>query len=222
MGTSVNIPETDAAFYEKSRLVTNFVTTNNERLKVDITFLTQSIEPAQARWRTKYEAYLPAETRTLLITAEKNNAKTDYMPLFRQLVSGLLSNPNITDDDLSAMDLRRPDSTRTPSPVPATWPVVAQLDLNTPRTVTLNFVDSATRKKGKPRGVNGAVIRYALLETQPTDISELGTMVLDTQTPCPIEFGEAQRGKRLYYCLAWQNKRGQNGPWSPIEMAIVP
>ena len=220
MGSTRNIPEADSAFYEKSRMVVSYVLTNNERLKVDNLFLSTSIEPAYQNWTAKYKAYLPTEMRTAIITAEKNNAKKHYFPLFRKLVSGLLSNPNVTNADLAAMDLHRAKGAHTPAPVPASWPVV-QVDINTPRVVKLKFTDSLTLKKAKPKGVQGAVIRYALLETQPTDINDLTSFLLDTRTPCSIEFSESQRGKKLYFCLAWQNTRGKNGPWGPIGMSIV-
>ncbi|MDR0559299.1 MAG: hypothetical protein LBG92_03965 [Prevotellaceae bacterium] len=143
------------------------------------------------------------------------------MPLFRELVGGVLRNPNVTDDDLAAMELNRPDSIHTPAPVPSTWPVVLT-DLNTPNSVILHFTDSASGKRAKPHKVSGAVVRYAILAAPPTDMDELNNSVLDTQTPCLLTFPEAQRGNRLYYCLAWQNTRGEKGPWSRIEMAIVP
>ena len=216
-----NIPRSDAAFNEKCKTVTAYIKVNLIRFKLDPAFFGGVCQPAFELWTEKYEAYLPIESRTPVIVAEKNNARNEFMPLFRQLISGLLCNPNVTDNDLAAMDLRRPTNTRTPVPVPVSWPVVL-VDINTPRIVTLNFSDSASLKKAKPKGVSGAVIRYALLETPPTDINELGNMLFDTQTPCSIEFSESQRGQKLYFCLVWQNTRGQNGPWGTIGMAMVP
>ena len=220
MSTS-NVPKSDAEFYEKSKTVEAYLKTNAVRFKIDPAFLSGSYGPAHEQWIEKYEAYRPVETRTTVITGEKNNAKDKYLPIFRQLVNGLLYNPNVTDNDLLAMNLRRADSIKTPVPVPVSWPVV-QVNLNTFRTVMLNFTDSVTFKKAKPKGVNGAVIRYALLDTPPTDVNELTNTLFDTQTPCTIEFSESQRGQKLYFCLAWQNSRGQNGPWGAIGMAIVP
>ena len=216
-----NIPRAESALLEKSKTVMTYAKVNLVRFKLDSAFFGDICLPAFEKWVEKYEVYLPVESRTPVITAEKNNAKNVFMPLFRQLVNGLLYNPNVTDDDLASMDLRRSDNIRTPLPVPVSWPLV-QVDLNTPRTVILNYSDSASLKKAKPKGVNGAVVRYALLDAPPTDINELVNTVFDTQTPCPIEFTESQRGKKLFFCLAWQNTRGQNGPWGIIGMAIVP
>ena len=217
-----NVPRSDAAFFEKSKTVMNYARVNVTRFKLDPAFFGGVCGQAFDLFAEKYEAYLPVESRTPVITAEKNDAKNVFLPLFRQLVNGLLCNPNVKNTDLAAMDLRRPDSTRTPMPVPAGWPVVTQVNLNTPRTVILNYTDSTSLKKAKPKGVYGAVVRYALLDAPPTDINELVNTLFDTQTPCPIEFTESQRGKKLYFCLAWQNTRGQNGPWGTIGMAIVP
>jgi hypothetical protein len=79
-----------------------------------------------------------------------------------------------------------------------------------------------TGKKAKPHGVSGAVARYDVLDAPPADVNDLKQSLLDTASPCHLDFSEAQRGSRVYYCLAWQNTRGEKGPWSQIEMAIIP
>jgi hypothetical protein len=41
-------------------------------------------------------------------------------------------------------------------------------------------------------------------------------------TPHVLEFTEEERGKTVYVAICWQNEKGQKGPWSEIENAIVP
>jgi hypothetical protein len=43
-----------------------------------------------------------------------------------------------------------------------------------------------------------------------------------TRTSLTLEFDEPDRGKTVYFCLRWENTRGQKGPWSPIQKAIIP
>jgi hypothetical protein len=76
--------------------------------------------------------------------------------------------------------------------------------------------------KAKPYGVNGAVIIYAVLDAPPADHSALTSSVLATRTPHILEFTEEERGKTVYVAICWQNEKGQKGPWSEIESAIVP
>jgi hypothetical protein len=35
-------------------------------------------------------------------------------------------------------------------------------------------------------------------------------------------FIQEERGKTVYVAMCWQNEKGQKGPWSEIESAIVP
>jgi hypothetical protein len=76
--------------------------------------------------------------------------------------------------------------------------------------------------KAKPYGTNGAVIAYAVLNAPPTNPDALTHTVLATRTPHILEFTEEERGKTVYVTICWQNEKGQRGPWSEIESAIVP
>jgi hypothetical protein len=69
---------------------------------------------------------------------------------------------------------------------------------------------------------NGAVIVYAVLAEPPADPDALTRSVLATRTPHVFEFTEEERGKTVYVAICWQNEKGEKGPWSEIESAIVP
>jgi hypothetical protein len=43
-----------------------------------------------------------------------------------------------------------------------------------------------------------------------------------THTPFTLEFDENERGKTIYFCLCGENTRGEKGPWSEIQNAIIP
>jgi hypothetical protein len=46
--------------------------------------------------------------------------------------------------------------------------------------------------------------------------------VFSTRSPYVFTFDENMRGKTVYFCLRWENTRGQKGPWSAIYSAIIP
>jgi hypothetical protein len=60
----------------------------------------------------------------------------------------------------------------------------------------------------------------------PTELSapsgDLTRSVLATRTPHILEFTEEERGKTVYVAICWQNEKGEKGPWSEMESAIVP
>jgi hypothetical protein len=221
MSNTYNIPTTDAAFNAKQQLVVTKVIARSSDWKINDGYLNSTVIPAKNLWETKYAAWQQLASRTPIVTAQKNDAKAAYLAVFRPLVAQLLSNPFVTQQDLDSMELQRSGGSHTPVPVPVSFPE-AKADSSVPRRVTLNFVDSVTGKRAKPHGVAGAVVRYGVLPTPPIDVNELTNTVLDTVSPCHLDFTEAQRGSRVYYCLAWQNTRGEKGPWSQIEMAIIP
>jgi hypothetical protein len=113
------------------------------------------------------------------------------------------------------------DTTPTTIPVPKTRPEL-DIDVLDFRRLKVLFHDMGSKSNAKPYGVNGAVIVYAVLDAPPADVSALTRSVLATRTPHILEFTEEERGKTVYVAICWQNEKGEKGPWSEIESAIVP
>jgi hypothetical protein len=165
------------------------------------------------------EADSPA--RTSVIVARKDAARTTLVKVIRAMVNFRLQNPIITDAQRIALGLHVHDTQPTPVPVPVTRPEL-DIDVLDVRRLKVSFHDQGSESKGKPYGMNGAVIVYAVLDTPPADPDALSHSVLATRTPHTLEFTEEERGKRVYLAICWANEKGQRGPWSEIESAIVP
>jgi hypothetical protein len=91
------------------------------------------------------------------------------------------------------------------------------------RRLTIHFYDQGSVKsKAKPAGQHGAEIRWAILDTPPVDVKELIHSSFDTRTPFTLEFEGHECGKTVYFCLCWENTRGEKGPWSKIVSAVIP
>jgi hypothetical protein len=73
------------------------------------------------------------------------------------------------------------------------------------RQVTIHFWDSGTKKRGKPEGVHGAEIRWAVLDHVPASVDDLVNSDFDTAAPFTLVLDEIQRGRRLYFCLRWES-----------------
>ncbi|MDR1273488.1 MAG: hypothetical protein LBK12_02965, partial [Odoribacteraceae bacterium] len=65
-------------------------------------------------------------------------------------------------------------------------------------------------------------IRWAISETPVVNVDDLTHSAFDTRTPFNLEFRGEERGKAVYFCLRWENTRGEKGPWSEIQSAIIP
>jgi hypothetical protein len=83
--------------------------------------------------------------------------------------------------------------------------------------------DRGSDRRGKPEGVAGIEIRWAILDHYPATNKELINSGFDTASPWVNEFDEADRGKKVYYCGRWEiPTEGGKGPLGEIVEAIVP
>jgi hypothetical protein len=159
--------------------------------------------------------------RTTVIVAEKNAARKRLENNIRMLASFRLKNPIITDAQRIALGLHVRDTTHTSIIVPTTRP---ELDIKVVdfRRLKIIFRDMGSKSRAKPYGIIGAVILYAVLDSPPADVNALTRSILATRSPYILEFTEEERGKTVYIAICWQNEKGERGPWSEIESAIVP
>jgi hypothetical protein len=120
------------------------------------------------------------------------------------------------------MGIAVPSTTHTPTPVATTYPDF-DIDSSTIRRLTIHFYDQGQKtSKAKPAGQHGAEIRWAMRDTPPASLKDLTNSSFDTHTPITFEFDESERGKMVFFCLCWENTRGEKGPMSEIQSAIVP
>jgi hypothetical protein len=182
-----------------------------------------ALQALKSRWTTAYAAYENPATRNPLIIQEKRNAREAYEAGLRKFVKSYLAfNPAITDNDRKELGLTVPKNSRTPAPVATTYPDY-DIDSGTIRRLTIHFYNQGSKKsKAKPAGQHGAEIRWVMSDTPVVDVKDLIHSSFDTRTPFTLEFEGHERGKTVYFCLCWENTRGEKGPWSEILSALVP
>jgi hypothetical protein len=125
------------------------------------------------------------------------------------------------DEDRLVYGLRPRYGAHTSGAAPTTFPEV-EADTAIMRQVSLRFWDSGSKRRGKPRGVHGAEIRWALLDHAPASVDELANSDFDTATPFTLKFNEAERGRRVYFCLRWESNTNLKGPYGEIYSAVIP
>ena len=179
------------------------------------------IEAEQAEFETRYAVAENPATRTRAAIVMKDEARKSFESLIRITVKAYITyNPAVTDEERINMGLRVHKTTRTAVGVPTTYP---EYTVETAlRQLSIHFRDAGKDSKAKPAGISGALIRWDILNKPPTKSADLLNSALDTASPYTIRFTENQRGSRVYFALAWQNTKGELGPWSEIGMAIIP
>jgi hypothetical protein len=152
----------------------------------------------------------------------KDEAKEAAKSAMRDFAnSNIRYNKQMTDEDKLVYGIRPVDKTATPAGELESYPE-AEPDTSIIRQITINFWDSATKKRGKPHGVHGAEIRWALLDRAPALVGELVNSDFDTASPFMLKFDENQRGQRVYFCLRWETNTNVKGPYGEIYSAIIP
>jgi hypothetical protein len=171
----------------------------------------------------KLEAAEEPATRTKLTVQAKNTARDIFEKTIRQAVKEYLANNHlVTDEDRDGLGIPVYKTTRTPAPVATTYPDF-DVDSSVIRRLTIHFYDKGSKKsKAKPAGQHGAEIRWIISDAPVVDVKDLTNSAFDTRTPFTLEFEGHERGLTAYFCLCWENTRGEKGPWSEIVSAIVP
>ena len=90
------------------------------------------------------------------------------------------------------------------------------------RELTVKFWIRDADHKAKPRGYDGAVIIWAVLDSPPERYDQLTNHALASRTPFRFIFDISESGKTVYIALAWQNNRGIKGAWTNIRAATIP
>jgi hypothetical protein len=152
----------------------------------------------------------------------KDEAKDSAKNAMRDFANGSIRfNKQMTPEDKQVYGIRPKNATQTGGSEPESYPE-AEPDTSVLRQVTIHFWDNVTKKRGKPHGVHGAEIRWAILDHDPASVDELTNSDFDTASPFTLKFDENQRGKRVYFCLRWETNTNVKGPYGEIYSAIIP
>jgi hypothetical protein len=215
------IPVKDADFNVTQEIIIGAANVNRSQWGLDTVWIDTNLLPAQARWVAAWAAYQDANTRTPLCTFKKNEARAGCEKPLRILIHNLEANTKVTDNDRHAMGIIIRAVGHKPLPPPTDQPKL-EIKMPVPRRLVLRFFNEGSNSHAKPHGVAGAVLRWVMQDTPPAEIGALNKWELDTQSPFTLDFDESERGRKVYFCAAWQNPTGAKGPWSDIVSAIIP
>jgi hypothetical protein len=155
-------------------------------------------------------------------TLAKNEAKDALTEGLRVFIGKYLDyNEAITDPIRKALDLPIRDRKPTPVHRPEASPVF-YIKIQAARILEVHFKPEGEQGSARPHGYSGAVIRYGVLETPPISENDLPRSLLATRTPHVFEFAAEERDKKVYFALAWQNQKGEVGPFSEVQAENVP
>ncbi|MDR0720753.1 MAG: hypothetical protein LBF78_14045 [Treponema sp.] len=185
---------------------------------------------ARAELARQYAAWQAAYAVTLVPctspqTAEKNRLRKVSEKALRDFINIYLRfHPSVTDEDKRNMGLAVPNPTKTPVTPPKEGPSFNIVQLG-PRLLGVNYCFDQGRRGSKPPGVKGARIYYGVFDGPPQEQKLLPASVWSTRCPHVITFRETDRGKRAWFALRWEVRRGGKGGqsgWSEMVSEIIP
>jgi hypothetical protein len=223
MGGKDYIPSNDAVFDKWFKFMNQYV---NEKCTGTPPEWGHIPAAARTAMQDAYIAWYSAYVNTVgphtpVDTEAKNDAKKAAKKVIRPFVNQYLRFPPVTDEDRTAMGIPNRDSTRSPVGVPKTRPVF-NIEVKAIRSLTIPFHDEGTESRAIPYGFDGAVIFWDVLDAPPSNPKKFSSSELATRSPHTITFEEEERGKTVYIALRWQNEKGQKGPFTAIQSAIIP
>lgn len=172
--------------------------------------------------QSAYSASINPSTRTPVSVEAKNVAIRNMRVSAVNLSKVVYSTMTVNDSQLVALGLL-PRSVRTPIPAPADAPVIDIVSVagNTVR-IRLHATDDSTRR-GKPAGVDGAVVFSHVGPTAPTVETEWTNEGITSKTVVDIVFpATAAGGSKVWFTAFWFNPRKQNGPAAtPVSTNIA-
>jgi len=165
---------------------------------------------------------------------EKNVAKEKIVKAIRNFTQGYLArNINVTESDRIAMGLQLYDTIPTVIPVPVTQ-VEGTLTFRGLGLIEIRDIRPAADKPDARAG-HGVRIYYGIMGETPSEIdsdkfrltaapehgSELPHSVFTRRKRHLFDFTK-NRGKAAYFCMRYENSKGDAGPWGKIYEAYIP
>jgi len=187
--------------------------------------LTEADALAIAAYSDAYRSALLAATdpatRTRATVNAKDDARANARSVFRRTAALVQAFPGITGATLATLGLTIRSTNRTPTPPPATAPILTLLS-QANGTIRLAIADTASPLlRRKPPGVLGAELVYVASATPPVSWANAKCVGLRTRTPFQIAITDVPAGDKVWMSARWINRRGEVGPYAVATPVII-
>jgi hypothetical protein len=212
----------DDDFYDEQELITSTTGQNLAKYGVNQDWYQTEVLTRKVVYVTARAVCKNPKTCTTAARKARDEAREDYQKILGQLVELLKALPTVTHTDLDDMKIAYDKGGGgRPGPVPFDSPDVTE-DVSTIRYLKFTFRAKGSESRGKPLYVHGTELVGGFFAEQPEHVSQIKQSWFTTKSTLVIEFDEADRGKIFYYCVRWESRSGQKGPWSKIMSVMIP
>lgn len=174
-----------------------------------------AITAAYTTWHAAFLLAINPTTRTHATITTKNIQKANVMAVVRGYGATIRANRGVSDALKVGLGLHVRDTSPTPVPPPATYPLLTVDSFNL-GTLALHAADQDTPdRKARPAGVSGLLLFSTVGESAATEPIGLEFNAFLTRPKFQNTFTPADSGKTVTYFGRWTNGKGELGPWSP-------
>lgn len=168
-------------------------------------------------YATAYATAIDPTTRTKANIAAKDTARANLIGA----VNGIRDINRFVQATRSVSDAQKIElglpvyKSRSPINPPTDYPTVS-VEKVVGRTAYLRLMTPGSERRGRPAGVQGAIVLSFTGTTPPADPQEWRTEGLTTKTIFPVVFPPSTpAGALVWVSAAWYSPRGQAGPVAP-------
>jgi hypothetical protein len=183
-------------------------------------------------------ALAQSTARTVVVTAQAKTAFAALVEKMRFFKNRYFVLPPLTDTDIISLGLKPHDTKPTPIPPPVdqaeadiSYPAAHTLELHL-RPVKVAAPDPHRSDYGfrvyfgilPPGGasVEAATSPKRELMKPPITGDELPHSHFTRRKRERMDFSQEESGKTIYFCVRYENAKGEPGPWGPIFSAVIP
>jgi len=218
----MGIPRKDSEFDSWFLNLKNYVAAKTGGAAPEWTHIpAAAVAELAARREAWHEAFTAlAGPHTGVDTERKRHERTAAEAFVRPFIAQYLKFDPVTNADRAAMGVPNRHSPHSRHPVPSSQP-------DTDARNTVNHFEHEIRAMNaegqprKPADAYGVVFAWQVGGERPATGADLPRSEFSRRPVKVVTHTEADKGKTAYYATAYENRRGDRGPWSPVTEAVI-
>jgi hypothetical protein len=152
----------------------------------------------------------------------KDEAKAEAVDAMREFAnSSIRYNKKMSDADKLVMGIRPADTTLTTHPVPASQPETVVENTTNHFEHKIKALNRGRKDASKPADAYGVRYAWQVGGERPVSGADLPKTKFSRKTSHVVTHSEADKAKTAYYATCYENAKGDTGPWSPVEEAVI-
>jgi hypothetical protein len=152
----------------------------------------------------------------------KDEAKGETIDTMREFAnSSVRYNKKMPDVDKLLMGIRPTDTTPTTHPVPASQPETVVENTINHFEHKIKALNRGRNNSSKPADAYGVRYGWQVGGEKPASGADLPKTKFSRKTRHIVTHTEADKAKTAYYATCYENGKGDTGPWSPVEEAVI-